>query len=306
MEQAQKANSKKILLRNIIIVFSILVLLTAIILGCEWINIAKKNQKILSYMEGRNFFIDRSTSVWGPNKYVISVQDGEILIEHWKQSPQDKEGTIIQSEGRLQTQLFATDTAIQVKGESYWSTVELVVICDDGTVTTLTYHDTDPVWEEKTKDELSQMRASFLCANHEFSQWKVIKAPGCTTNGQQQHICEKCGYSESESIESLGHNYKNKICTICGEKKQPEISNIEANTWYTYQDVLHFQNIKLQNAFSVSQGKGMMVSYYFVCQHCHAVDETLQQNIPEFNYKINKMFTCKECENFTTVRIELG
>lgn len=141
---------------------------------------------------------------------------------------------------------------------------------------------------------------------HEYEDIEVTKEATCTSMGESKKTCKKCGYVQVSATLMRAHEYINGICFICGEEKQPEKSNIEANTWYTYQDVLHFQNIKIRNAFSVSQGKGMSVSYNFVCQHCHVVDETGRTNVPEFNYAINKIFTCKECGGLTTVKIELG
>lgn len=141
---------------------------------------------------------------------------------------------------------------------------------------------------------------------HNFETIEVIKKAICSSNGEEKQVCRTCGYEEIKKTDKLPHNYVNKICSVCGEKKPAEKSDLKADTWYTYQDVLHFQNIKLQSAFSVSQGKGMSVSYYFVCQHCHVVDETLRINVPEFNYAINKIFTCEECGGLTTVKIKLG
>ena len=160
-------------------------------------------------------------------------------------------------------------------------------------------------WSEATPEEIVALKTKYMC-EHVFGPSVRITAATCTQEGTAKQTCNKCGTEQIVSTDLLPHNYVNKICSSCGQKKPAEKSAIAPNTWYTYQGVLHFQNIKLQNAFSVSQGKGMLVSYYFVCQHCHGVDETLRQNVPEFNYSINKMFTCEECEELTVVKIELG
>ena len=140
---------------------------------------------------------------------------------------------------------------------------------------------------------------------HEFGTAKVLKKPTCSSNGEEKQICKICGYEEITKTEKLDHDYENKVCSVCGAKKEAVKSDLKANSWYTYQDVLHFQNIKLQNAFSVSNGKGMMVSYWFVCQYCHTVDDALQMSVPEFNYDISKIFTCDECGKMTTVKLVL-
>ena len=152
--------------------------------------------------------------------------------------------------------------------------------------------------------ESNEQYALTTC-EHIFGTAQVIEESTCSSNGKQKQICRICGYEKITKIEKKAHHYVNKICTVCGEKKPVEKSDIKPNTWYTYKDVLYCQNIELHYAYSVSQGKGMAVSYYFVCQHCHVVDETLRQNVPEYNYDINKMFTCAECGGLTTVKIKL-
>ena len=154
------------------------------------------------------------------------------------------------------------------------------------------------------EEESNRLYALTMC-EHSFGPAEVVKTASCSNSGEMKQVCNICGYEQIVKTDKLPHDYVNKICSVCGAKKPVEKSDIEANTWYTYQDVLHFQNIKLQSAFSVSNGKGMMVSYCFVCQHCHVVDETLRTNVPEFNYAIKKMFTCDECGGITTVKIEL-
>ena len=140
---------------------------------------------------------------------------------------------------------------------------------------------------------------------HEFGTAKVTKKATCTSKGEEKQVCKLCGYEEIAETPKTDHHYENKVCSVCGAKKEAERSDIKANSWYTYQDVLHFQNIELQNVFTVSNGKGMMVSYWFVCQHCHTVDDTLQMNVPQFNYDISKIFTCDECGKMTTVKLVL-
>ncbi len=147
---------------------------------------------------------------------------------------------------------------------------------------------------------------SIPCFKHEFGEYVTLKeAQSCQAPGSKKRNCVNCGYEEISTVNG-SHTYVNKRCTECGAEKQPEKSyKVKANTWYTYQDILHFQNIELELASSVGQGKGMWVAYYFVCQHCHSIDETLRTNVPEFNYPISRLFTCEVCGDFTTVKIEL-
>ena len=306
MENTASAAKTKKTLKRCLIIALVLVLLTATVFIFKWIDTRGRENKAIAYLNNKTFVLDDgANSIWGRIIWILNFEDGRIFVEKLTSDPKSAEKSVAQYDDcTIKASMFDENIALQ---NNPYNTLLLLTLRDDGTVVNHTYHDTDPMWKETTNEEVAQLRAVFLCDSHKFSQWTVILSPGCTTEGKQQHTCEKCGYLESESIESLGHNYQNKVCTICGAKKQPQkADDIEANTWYTYQDVLHVQNIKLHNAFPVSQGKGMSVSYYFVCQYCHVVDECLQISAPEFNYKINKIFTCEECGGLTTVKMELG
>lgn len=305
-EEVQTTKKSKNKMKIFLLIALALAMLVAVLFTVKWVSTTNKERKVLSYLDGKIFILDRSSSLFGEELLIFDIQDKNVFVERWQRESADAECSIDRKEGRIKVSLFGGDIAIQEKGDGYWSTAVLLVLRDDGSVVHFTYHPSDPVWEQINKDELAQMKAVFLCDEHTFSKWETIDPAGCTNKGKQERICQKCGYAETQSIESLGHKYQNKICSQCGAEKQPEKSQMEANTWYTYQDVLHFQNIELRNAFSVSQGRGMMVSYYFVCQHCHVIDENVQQSVPEFNYDINKMFTCQQCGKITTVKIELG
>ena len=50
---------------------------------------------------------------------------------------------------------------------------------------------------------------------HSYTQ-KVTTAAGCLSNGVKTFTCTKCGYSYTESIPAVGHNYVNGTCTGCG------------------------------------------------------------------------------------------
>lgn len=43
--------------------------------------------------------------------------------------------------------------------------------------------------------------------SHEWSEWEVTTPPACEEEGEQRHICTKCGAETYESIVALEHNY---------------------------------------------------------------------------------------------------
>lgn len=42
------------------------------------------------------------------------------------------------------------------------------------------------------------------CTNHEYGEWVVTREAGCTTEGQKERTCKKCGHKEYETIPDLG------------------------------------------------------------------------------------------------------
>ena len=51
---------------------------------------------------------------------------------------------------------------------------------------------------------------------HEFSEWETIKDATCTENGEKVRYCS-CGEEQIKAIYSTGHDYINRVCTICGD-----------------------------------------------------------------------------------------
>jgi len=285
---------RKALLIGIAIVF--IIILVCVLPGI--IHNAIFTNRVQSNFDGKSFV---HTGKIYTSVYVFN--ENTMGMEYWCSSDKSSSGDINERfRYKVKGSLGSNELDLWYKEDGHWWCIPGYILCKDGSIEFVNPGE----WRQTTSDEIDTLRKEILC-KHEFGQDITITTATCIHGGEISHTCIKCGYTETQSTVALDHNYKNKVCTECGAEKQPEKAyDVEPNTWYTYQDVLHFQNIKLQNAFSVSQGKGMMVSYYFVCQHCHVVDETLQQNVPEFSYDINKMFPCEECGGLTTVKIELG
>ncbi len=54
---------------------------------------------------------------------------------------------------------------------------------------------------------------------HTFGEWEIIKDATCTEKGTQSHTCTKCGHTELNDIEALGHKeaIKEKVEPTCTE-----------------------------------------------------------------------------------------
>ena len=53
--------------------------------------------------------------------------------------------------------------------------------------------------------------------DHEWSEWTILTAATCETNGVQTRKCSKCDDVETDKVAALGHNYVNSVCTNCND-----------------------------------------------------------------------------------------
>ena len=67
----------------------------------------------------------------------------------------------------------------------------------------------DELMEEWNRLEQNQ------CA-HTWGEEKITKAATCTETGTKTRTCTKCGKVETVTIQALGHNLINGVCTRCG------------------------------------------------------------------------------------------
>ncbi len=258
------------------------------------------------------FQIEDKVFIYG-NCHLYAFKNGHIAQESWYPDGVYHIDHIIYSNGNITTfdhkyrivaSIFSNKIEIQAKYPHGWINVQAIYLDHNDVIHIYSHSQTEVEnWRETTIDEIESLRTVALC-KHELSEPVITKQATCTITGEKTQSCKKCTYKEVQPY-YVNHTYVNKVCTVCGYKKRAEKSDIEPNTWYTYSDVLYFQNIKLVNAFPVSNGKGMMVSYYFVCQHCHTVDDSMQASVPENNYDIEKVYTCDECGKYTTVKIKI-
>ncbi len=146
---------------------------------------------------------------------------------------------------------------------------------------------------------------SVPCFKHKFGEYVTLKvAVSCQEPGSRKRICEKCGYEEISKIEGQ-HKYSNGTCILCGEKKPSKKSDVDANSWYTYTPLpqLKIQNCEIYDATVSGGGKRLLVSYYPVCSHCHAVGT---MSIITVGDEQTRFYVCPECDGSTTVVFKIA
>ncbi len=68
---------------------------------------------------------------------------------------------------------------------------------------------------------------------HEYSDWKTTLEATCIEAGEKAQTCSKCGHERLKEIAPLGHDYKNGVCSVCGEKDpdyKPELERGETTS----------------------------------------------------------------------------
>lgn len=76
--------------------------------------------------------------------------------------------------------------------------------------------------------------------NFEFSE--VIVDVTCTTDGEEEHKCTKCGETKTVVVKSTGHNIEDanclsvKRCSICFEEFGTELGDHSYGSWETYRE----------------------------------------------------------------------
>ena len=54
---------------------------------------------------------------------------------------------------------------------------------------------------------------------HDMNEFVVTKQPSCSEKGTKVSECSRCDYSETQSINTTEHNYKDGVCEKCGYSK---------------------------------------------------------------------------------------
>ncbi|MBR2047484.1 MAG: leucine-rich repeat protein [Oscillospiraceae bacterium] len=84
---------------------------------------------------------------------------------------------------------------------------------------------------------------------HEMGQWMESKAPGCTTEGEEIRGCDRCDYTETQTIEPTGHSWSDwqvvreatettegeerRVCVNCGMTESRVIPKLDHVHDYT-------------------------------------------------------------------------
>ena len=63
-----------------------------------------------------------------------------------------------------------------------------------------------------------------------FGAWQTVTSASCTSKGEQKRVCSECGNIETKSIDVLGHNYVNNVCSVCGDDKTDETTKVPDET----------------------------------------------------------------------------
>ena len=63
---------------------------------------------------------------------------------------------------------------------------------------------------------------------HQWSKFYIAKDATCTEDGILEAICS-CGEKSYQTLLSVGHKYKNNVCSVCGNEEKEEDGNENEN-----------------------------------------------------------------------------
>ena len=61
---------------------------------------------------------------------------------------------------------------------------------------------------------------------HNWGEWQTVTPATCTETGTKTRTCTKCGKVETVTIQALGHNLVNGVCTRCGVNFEMTASDV--------------------------------------------------------------------------------
>lgn len=289
-----------VFMRKYKIIFFIIIGAVLLFFVVNSIYSAVISQKVQNFLDGKTFLEDCYREGYYASAYHFS--GNTVTEEYWRMKEYEIVGNINDTgkKYRVSASLLSKRIDIKLAGDSY-SELQLT-IDDNGKIVPLFKANN---WSQISYEKLAALRLQYMC-DHEFGPEIITQEATCSVSGQVSLTCSKCGYTKTQPTQRLEHTYQNRVCLVCGAEKQPEKADIDANSWYVYEDVLYIQNCLVKSAISVSNGRGMMVTYHAVCQHCHAIEEYFKMAGPEVNYPVDKIHICDWCGKNTIVKFKIG
>ncbi len=154
--------------------------------------------------------------------------------------------------------------------------------------------------KEKVCSTCGKKSEEIIEAKHTLNEELITEAT-CRSAGKKKVNCSVCNFQEIQEIQAKGHTFVDKTCLDC---KAYNASELDANTWYVYNqlNILQVQNAVVSTAYTM--GKGVVTGYYPVCEHCH-ITGLFSTAGPEINYPVTKTYHCADCDKDTYVKFKI-
>lgn len=228
--------------------------------------------------------------------------DGNKMFkESWCSSDQSQYGSINDGHKyKVTNTIGSNEIQFWYKDDNKWWYGPKAVVQKNGI---LEFTDTGE-WYQANLEEIDTIRKVSLC-KHEYGRETITVEATCSASGEKVHTCKICDFTETLPILQKEHNYKNKICTECGKEKQPQKDySVQPDTWYVYNNVLHYQNCRITTADGSSSY--MFAQYYAVCQNCHCICDMFAFAEMTVNNPVNRIYTCDYCGGKTLIKFKIG
>ncbi len=76
-----------------------------------------------------------------------------------------------------------------------------------------------------------------MLANYEphfFTEWQKTISPTCLSEGEEKRSCSVCGYTQSQIIKAGGHDYVDKVCSVCRQNQPSDGLHFTLSSDKTY------------------------------------------------------------------------
>lgn len=159
----------------------------------------------------------------------LEAVSGKFILADTKQEN-------INFENRPATAVAEYDTPTEIAGNLFSFTVKGLEVSENRTVqvTVSAKNGNSNIFTKTVKYYIN-----VICKEHTFTEWKTLKSADCENAGEQTRSCKECSYTETQTVEPLGHNfadmtvlraatctekgYERGFCSRCKQKLLQEI-----------------------------------------------------------------------------------
>lgn len=140
---------------------------------------------------------------------------------------------------------------------------------------------------------------------HSFGEWKTTVEPTCSSTGIETRYCEKCDYSETQTLDALPHtividNAIQATCTTDGKTEGKHCS--VCNTVIVKQKTVNASHKYVKGSTNPMPKCTSAGTQYYRCSVC---GKTKTETIQPLGHDPDEFFICKRCKQSCPANVKL-